>query len=110
MPSPADPPDPGIELGSPALQVDSLTTELSEKPSPFRNSQQIILFSFNKNTFPFLILSLLRTDILFCLSNHELSATLAFCRLVKDPSRWHQTSLVSLSQEDRREEIRPVQQ
>ena len=27
-----DLPDPGIELGSPALQVDSLTTELSEKP------------------------------------------------------------------------------
>ena len=32
IPSPADLPDPGIELGSPALQVDSLPTELSEKP------------------------------------------------------------------------------
>ena len=30
--SPADLPNPGIELGSPALQVDSLPTELSEKP------------------------------------------------------------------------------
>ena len=28
-----DLPDPGIELGSPALQVDSLPTELSGKPS-----------------------------------------------------------------------------
>ena len=31
IPSPGDLPDPGIELGSPALQVDSLLTELSEK-------------------------------------------------------------------------------
>ena len=29
IPSPADVPDPGIEPGSPALQVDSLPTELS---------------------------------------------------------------------------------
>ena len=28
----ADVPDPGIELGSPALQMDSLPTEISEKP------------------------------------------------------------------------------
>ena len=33
IPSPADLPDPGIDLGSPALQVDSLPTELSGKPS-----------------------------------------------------------------------------
>ena len=31
MPSPGDLPNPGIELGSTALQVDSLPTELSEK-------------------------------------------------------------------------------
>ena len=31
-PSPVDLPDPGIELGSPALQADSLPTELSGKP------------------------------------------------------------------------------
>ena len=31
MPSPADFPDPGIELGSPALQTVSLPTELSGK-------------------------------------------------------------------------------
>ena len=31
VPSPVDLPDPGIEPGSPALQVDSLPTELSEK-------------------------------------------------------------------------------
>ena len=33
MPSPADLLNPGIELGSPALQADSLPTELSGKPS-----------------------------------------------------------------------------
>ena len=31
IPSPRHPPDPGIELGSPALQANSLPTELSEK-------------------------------------------------------------------------------
>ena len=36
FPFPADLPNPGIELGSPALQVDSLPTELSGKPP--RNS------------------------------------------------------------------------
>ena len=32
IPSPADLPDLGMELGSPALQVDSLPAELSGKP------------------------------------------------------------------------------
>ena len=32
LPSPAYLPDPGVELGSPALQVDSLPIELSGKP------------------------------------------------------------------------------
>ena len=32
MPSPGVLPDPGIELGSPALQADSLPAELSGKP------------------------------------------------------------------------------
>ena len=32
IPSPVDLPDPGIELGFPALQADSLATELSGKP------------------------------------------------------------------------------
>ena len=32
IPSPGDLPDPGIKQGSPALQVDSLPTELPEKP------------------------------------------------------------------------------
>ena len=32
FPSPGDLPDPGIKPGSPALQVDSLPTELSGKP------------------------------------------------------------------------------
>ena len=35
-----DLPNPGIELGSPALQVDSLSTELSGKPS-IRNRKLI---------------------------------------------------------------------
>ena len=33
MPSPGYLPNPGIELGFPALQVDSLTAELPEKPN-----------------------------------------------------------------------------
>ena len=33
MPFPVDLPDPGIELESPALQMDSLTTKLSGKSS-----------------------------------------------------------------------------
>ena len=36
-PSPVNLPDPGIDLGSPALQVDSLPTELSGKPNPKGN-------------------------------------------------------------------------
>ena len=32
IPCPVDLPDPGIEPGSPALQEDSLPTELSRKP------------------------------------------------------------------------------
>ena len=32
MPSPADLPNPGNKLGSPALQADSLPTELPGKP------------------------------------------------------------------------------
>ena len=38
MPSPADLPNPGNKPGSPALQVDSLLTELSKKP--LRNAHQ----------------------------------------------------------------------
>ena len=33
FPSPGDLPDPGIELTSPTLQMDSVPTELSGKPS-----------------------------------------------------------------------------
>ena len=39
--SPADLPDPGIEPGSPALQVDSLPTELSGKPKTQVETAQI---------------------------------------------------------------------
>ena len=38
MPSPADLPDPGIESGSLALQVDSLQADLSGKPFPLFTS------------------------------------------------------------------------
>ena len=38
IPSPVDLPNPGIEPGSPALQVDSLSTELSGKPSDLLHS------------------------------------------------------------------------
>ena len=38
MPSLGDLPDPVIELGSPALQVDSLLTELSGKPIDHRGT------------------------------------------------------------------------
>ena len=34
FPPPGDLPDPGSELGSPALQADSLPTELPGKPTP----------------------------------------------------------------------------
>ena len=37
-PSPVDLPDPGIKPGSPALQADSLPTELSGKPIDYYNS------------------------------------------------------------------------
>ena len=46
IPSPLDFPDPGIEPGSPALQVDSLPTELSGKPfqgqwGPIKSLEQV---------------------------------------------------------------------
>ena len=42
IPSPTDPPDPGFKLGSPALQEDSLLTELSAKPptTPYKEQFQ----------------------------------------------------------------------
>src|SRR5574341_938898 len=40
IPSPADLPDPGIEPGSPALQADSLPTELSGKSSKGKGQPQ----------------------------------------------------------------------
>ena len=37
--SPADLPDPGVKTGSPALQADSLPTELSKKKEAYEGSQ-----------------------------------------------------------------------
>ena len=40
-PSPGDPPNPGMEIASPAWQVDSFTTEPPGKPSPhFKNPEK----------------------------------------------------------------------
>ena len=50
MPSPADLLDPGIEPGSPALQVDSLPTELSVKPW-----YDLIQYEVNMNIIEYLI-------------------------------------------------------
>ena len=41
-----DLPDPGIELGSPALQADSLPTELSGKPEGDKKHFEYIHVSF----------------------------------------------------------------
>ena len=41
IPSPADPPDPVIEPGSPALQADSLPTELSGKSWEFNDQIEV---------------------------------------------------------------------
>ena len=40
FPFPGNLPDPGTEPGSPALQADSLLTELSEKPNKEQQQQQ----------------------------------------------------------------------
>ena len=56
MPSLGDLPDPGIEPGSPALQVDSLPTQLPGKPKP--NSLQ------PADSRPRLLMSLLKGHLL----------------------------------------------
>ena len=43
IPSPVDFPGPGIELGSPALQADSLPTELPGKPTQASRKGQITM-------------------------------------------------------------------
>ena len=48
FPSPMDLPDPGIELGSPELQADSLLTELPGKP--LINIQKQKMFKDVQNT------------------------------------------------------------
>ena len=44
IPSPGDLPDPGIDLGSPALQADSLPAELPGKPISFNDSFQKLFY------------------------------------------------------------------
>ena len=43
MPSPGDLPDPGIELRSPALQVDTLPTMLSGKPALYVSTYKVLI-------------------------------------------------------------------
>ena len=43
FPSPGDLHDPGIKLRSPALQADSLPSELTEKPVQFQNTINCII-------------------------------------------------------------------
>ena len=49
-PSPGDLPDPGIEPGSPALQADSLPTELSGKPKNVYSTKYLIFMFDNWST------------------------------------------------------------
>ena len=49
IPSPGDLPDPGIELRSPALQADSLLTELSGKPFSDKRDLQIKKLGIQQN-------------------------------------------------------------
>ena len=51
IPSSRDLPDPGIELGSPALQVDSLPTELPGKPLLVYPDFQNVFFTMEHNLF-----------------------------------------------------------
>ena len=43
LPSPVNLPDPGIELGSPALQADSLPVELPQKPKDLYIHNEVLL-------------------------------------------------------------------
>jgi len=59
-------------------------------------------FSFNKIYIAFLIPSLLKTRLTFLMQPLiYIYILFTFCRLVEDISRWHQTVLVSPSQEDK---------
>ena len=46
IPSPVDLPDPGIKPGSPALQADSLPTEISRKPNEAKQMLSLELSCF----------------------------------------------------------------
>ena len=65
-PSPMDLPDPGIEPGSPALQVDSLPTELSGKPV-----SKVMSLLFNMLSM-FVIAFLPRSNCLLISCSHHL--------------------------------------
>ena len=54
FPSPGDPPDPGIELGSPALQADTLPSEPPGKPpltrkATVKTKKQISIAEMGRN-------------------------------------------------------------
>ena len=58
IPPPEDLPDSGIELGSPALQADSLPSELPGKPPSSHKQKLILLIIFKAFVFVFRIVSL----------------------------------------------------
>ena len=61
FPPPGDPPDPGIEPRSPALQADSLPTELRGKP-------KAVLKLYNYK-YPLTVLLMFKNKMTFCLSD-----------------------------------------
>ena len=60
FPSPGDLPNPGIESKSPALQADSLPSELQESPNEIHTPQKLILRMMQHTTQKILLLLLFR--------------------------------------------------
>ena len=54
LPSPGDLPDPGTEPGSPALQADSLPSEISEKSQWVNNNDSLCSFQTRTDVHPIL--------------------------------------------------------
>ena len=83
FPSPGDLPDPGIEPGSPALQADSLLTELQGKPSlaiysKYSSVYMSILNSLTipPTTFPPATISSTTNSFKFCVETQKIQNNL----------------------------------
>ena len=72
------------------------TTEATQQQQPSRTKSPIFLSTKYIST-PHTFFS----ENTSYLSIHELCFTSSFCSLVENMSRWHQTSLASVSQEDK---------